>query len=243
MFLKNTLILRPHKLIQLMKKLIYNHPCDDNENDDGILDERTFENLCQPYIEQKQTLLALLKRFDLLCERISPTATNICKQYYVPSCIQRVYNEKIAAEKDEQSVVFYYLFDGYFPGKLTNDWINLYRFRFFFLESIFHQILVRTIKWTQLNHVAAPKLYYRRGKFIVDDQHLVILTVSSMKYARMKVQIIRNNPNNGNPITPVTTNVNTSKSHDEVNLQLADPTVVAKVSFFVVKRTNRIRSK
>lgn len=120
MFLKNTLILRPHKLIQLMKKLIYHHhhhQSDENENDDGILDERTFENLCQPYIEQKQTLLALLKRFDLLCERISPTTTTICKQYYVPSCIRRISTEKIFVEKDEPSVVFYYLFDGYFPGK------------------------------------------------------------------------------------------------------------------------------
>lgn len=121
MFLKNTLILRPHKLIQLIKRLVYNHHSE-NEYDDGIIDERTFENLCQPYIEQKQSLLALLKKFDLLCERILPssttTTTNIlCKQYYVPSCIKKVINEKIGTEKDEQSVVFYYLFDGYFPGK------------------------------------------------------------------------------------------------------------------------------
>jgi hypothetical protein len=119
MFLKNTLILRPHKLIQLIKRLVYNNDFE-NENDDGILDERTFENLCQPYIEQKQSLLALLKKFDLLCEKISPsttTATTICKQYYVPSCIKRIYNDKVLIEKDEQSVVFYYLFDGYFPGK------------------------------------------------------------------------------------------------------------------------------
>ena len=63
-----------------------------------------------------------------------------------------------------------------------------------FLESLFHQILVRTIKWTQSNYSSTPKLYYRRGKFVLDDQHLLILTASSMKYARMKVQIIRNNP-------------------------------------------------
>jgi len=118
MFLKNTLILRPHKLIQLIKRLVYNDNIE-NENDDGIIDERTFENLCQPFIEQKQSLLALLKKFDLLCERISSstTTTTICKQYYVPGCIKRIYNDKIIIEKDEQSVIFYYLFDGYFPGK------------------------------------------------------------------------------------------------------------------------------
>lgn len=117
MFLKNTLILRPHKLIQLMKKLIYSHQNGENDNDDGILDERTFEHLCQPYIDQKQTLLALLKRFDLLSERMSTSTTTICKQYYVPSCIRRIVSEKNLLEKDEPSVVFYYLFDGYFPGK------------------------------------------------------------------------------------------------------------------------------
>ena len=127
MFLKNTLILRPHKLIELIKKVVYNNNLE-NENDDGILDERTFENLCQPYIEQKQTLLALLKKFDLLCERVLPSTT-ICKQYYVPSCIRRSYNEKIVTEKDEQSVMFYYLFDGFFPGKIIE--IDYFGFVFF----------------------------------------------------------------------------------------------------------------
>jgi hypothetical protein len=117
MFLKNTLILRPQKLIQLVKRLIYSDHCE-HENEDGILDERTFEQLCQPFVEQKQSLLALLKKFDLLCERVSASSsTTICKQYYVPSSIRRVHSEKSAAEKDEQAVAFYYLFDGYFPGK------------------------------------------------------------------------------------------------------------------------------
>jgi len=106
----------------------------------------------------------------------------------------------------------------------------------FYLESLFHQILVRTIKWTQTNHVLPPKLYYRRGKFILDDQHLLILTASSMKYARMKVQIIRNNPNsNTNNTTTTTTNNNNNsntKPSDEINPQLVDPTIVAKVSFY-----------
>jgi len=101
----------------------------------------------------------------------------------------------------------------------------------FYLESLFHQILVRTIKWTQTNHVLPPKLYYRRGKFILDDQHLLILTSSSMKYARMKVQIIRNN-SNSNITIPTTTTNNTTKSQDEINPQLADPAIVAKVSFY-----------
>ena len=130
MFLKNTLILRPQKLIQLIKRLVSTNNMK-NQNDDGIIDERTFENLCQPFIEQKQSLLALLKKFDLLCERILPsssssssfslsspptTTTIICKQFYVPGCIQRRYNEKILIEKDEQCIAFYYLFDDYFPG-------------------------------------------------------------------------------------------------------------------------------
>ncbi|UJR31332.1 hypothetical protein I4U23_018830 [Adineta vaga] len=233
MFLKNTLILRPQKLIQLIKRLVCNNNSE-NENDDGIIDERTFENLCQPFIEQKQSLLALLKKFDLLCEftpstSSSTAATTSCKQYYVPGCIRRVYNEKIPIEKDEQSVMFYYLFDRYFP------------------ESLFHQILVRTIKWTQLNHVSTPKLYYRRGKFILDDQHLLILTASTMKYSRMKVQIIRTNPNtmtNNSTTTPNITTIasNSTKNQDEVNPQLADPVIVAKVRKFLESLLNDIKS-
>jgi hypothetical protein len=54
-----------------------------------------------------------------------------------------------------------------------------------------------------------------------------------MKYARMKVQIIRNNPNSNPNIPPTTTNNNnTTKSQDEINPQLADPAIVAKVSFY-----------
>ena len=118
MFLKNTLILRPQKLIQLIQRLIC-HDTSSHENDDGLIDERAFEMLCQPFIEQKQSLLALLKRFDLLCERQSPSSnTNNCKQYYVPSCIHPAHTEKINADKEEPSVIFYYTFDGYFPGNI-----------------------------------------------------------------------------------------------------------------------------
>ncbi|CAM4871739.1 unnamed protein product [Rotaria socialis] len=233
MFLKNTLILRPQKLFQLIKRLVCNDNTE-NENDDGIIDERTFENLCQPFIEQKQSILALLKKFDLLCERQSPSPTTkittTCKQYYVPGCIRRIYNEKPIAEKDDQCVVLYYLFDDYFP------------------ESLFHQILVRTIKWTQSTNVPPPKLYYRRGKFILDDQHLLILTALSMKYARMKVQIIRNNPNITNTTTSNTAttmnsnNNNNNKNQDEINPQLADPAIVAKVRKFLESLLNEIKS-
>ena len=94
-------------------------------------------------------------------------------------------------------------------------------------ESLFHQILVRTIKWTQLTYASSPKLSYRRGKFNLDDQHQLILSASSMKYARMKVQILRTDPSANNPLP---TNATTSKSHEETNQQLADPTIVAKVN-------------
>jgi hypothetical protein len=46
-----------------------------------------------------------------------------------------------------------------------------------------------------------------------------------MKYARMKVQIIRNNPNTNNTTT-----------NNEPNFQLADSIIVAKVSFYFRKK-------
>jgi hypothetical protein len=56
-----------------------------------------------------------------------------------------------------------------------------------------------------------------------------------MKYAQMKVQIIRNNPNTNNTPPTTTTNSNT-KPPDELNPQLADPIVVAKVSIFLLNK-------
>lgn len=47
----------------------------------------------------------------------------------------------------------------------------------------------------------------------------------------MKVQIIRNNVNSSTNNSP-TTNNNNNKPQDEINPQLADPTVVAKVRIF-----------
>ena len=49
-----------------------------------------------------------------------------------------------------------------------------------------------------------------------------------MKYARMKVQILRTNPPANSSLSNNTT---TNKSHEEINQQLADPAMVAKVSF------------
>jgi len=244
MFLKNTLILRPHKLIELIKKFVSN-PSADNQTDDGILDERTFEQLCQPFIEQKQIFLALLKKFDLLCEKYSPANTTLCKQYYVPSCIRKNSMEKYTTDKDDQSVVFYYLFDGYLPGKTKKNNLRMFSVKFIslfdFVESLFHQILVRTIKWTQTNHGSSPKLSYRRGKFLLDDQHILILTASSMKYARMKVQILRMNSNTNTNNSPSST-TNQTKTQDENNTQLADPNLVAKIRKFLESLLNELKS-
>lgn len=99
-----------------------------------------------------------------------------------------------------------------------------------FLESLFHQILVRTIKWTQSNNNSTADLYYRRGKFLLDDQHLLILTVLSMKYARMKVQILRLTP----PVTTstgLTSSTGNTTAREEPTALLADTALVAKVAF------------
>lgn len=137
MFLKNTLILRPQILIQLIQRLVYQ---DEIESDieDGLIDERMFEQLCQPFIEQKQSLLALFKRFDLLCERLNPSTNSTnCKQYYVPGRIRRAQTEKSIHDKEEPSVTFYYVFDGYFPGQSEKRQIRFGRNVSVFLQKVF----------------------------------------------------------------------------------------------------------
>jgi hypothetical protein len=63
----------------------------------------------------------------------------------------------------------------------------------------------------------------------------------------MKVQIIRNNSNttlNNTPTTTTTitsnTNTNNNKIQDEINPQLADPAIVAKVSIHIRLRNLEI---
>ena len=60
-----------------------------------------------------------------------------------------------------------------------------------------------------------------------------------MKYARMKVQILRTNPNSTSNNSPTTTN---NKPQDEVNSQLVDPSIVAKVRKFLESLLNEIKS-
>ncbi|CAF0933242.1 unnamed protein product, partial [Didymodactylos carnosus] len=191
MFLKNTLILRPQKLIEVIRRVIYDESNSTMDamvitsattsklsTEDGILDERLFDILCQPYFNQKNCLLGLMKKFDLLCDRSLPiqgVTSRTFKEYIVPGRVRNIYNEQQQlTDKEEQSVIFYYDFHGFFP------------------ESLFHRILVRTIRWTQSQNTSqTPKLHYKRGRFFLDDDHDLILTSAPIRYARMKVQIIR----------------------------------------------------
>ena len=66
-----------------------------------------------------------------------------------------------------------------------------------------------------------------------------------MKYARMKVQIMRSNSNinaNYSTNTANNNNNNNNKNQYDINLQLADPTIVAKVSFSTISRSEDIQN-
>ena len=69
---------------------------------------------------------------------------------------------------------------------------------------------------------------------MLDDQHILILTSSTMKYARIKVQIIRNSVATNGKLVHLTTNNHNNENHDDMNSELPEPILVAKVSLIKI---------
>lgn len=96
-FLRNTIILRPFKLIEIFNKVLYASEPIENMNSKlydqwkkfdkkGILEERLLDLLWQDEINQKPGLLGLMKKFDLICE-VTGAKQNfgIGREFLVPS--------------------------------------------------------------------------------------------------------------------------------------------------------------
>lgn len=103
-FLRNTIILRPFKLIEIFNKVLYALEPIDNMNaklsdqwkkfdKQGILEEQLLDVLWKEELSQKPGLLGLMKKFDLICE-LTGAKPNffISRQYLVPSRATLKYN-------------------------------------------------------------------------------------------------------------------------------------------------------
>lgn len=104
-FLRNTIILRPFKLIEIFNKILCasetRSALSEKMSDlwtkfdrQGVLDERLLDVLWKDEINQKPGLLGLMKKFDLICEKANAKENllNPGREYLVSSRASVKYN-------------------------------------------------------------------------------------------------------------------------------------------------------
>ena len=107
-----------------------------------------------------------------------------------------------SAQSNISIIEFFYDFGGFLPGnsrfccRFDSNWmLILVSFVSSSLESLFHRILTRTARWTLLkagaNWQTAVKLFYRKARFYLDENHDFILEMAPLRYARIRIQVVR----------------------------------------------------
>ncbi|XP_070564331.1 uncharacterized protein [Ptychodera flava] len=186
--LQNTVILKPQWLVDVFKRVITVKDIDKQWptfidswtklDQAGILEDRLINHMWRDVLEQKNTLLGLMEKFDLLCERIPPKylssgeSSNVQKSYYVPSRLRDHPNkEELTTQKTD--VIFYITFGGFLP------------------DGLFHRILTRAVRWSQEQGGHEPKLYHRMARFYLDEDHDFAVEMAAARFARIKVSVMR----------------------------------------------------
>ncbi|XP_063957362.1 probable serine/threonine-protein kinase roco4 [Lytechinus pictus] len=198
--LRNIVILNPQWLIDVFKQVIT--ILDHNEQDgivsdawttleDGILDDRLIQHMWTGFLEQKEALVQLMAKFDLICEapvmpgeqfqpeeektrysKVSDDAErDIKKRYYVPSRFSaRCSPEDIGQIKS--STDFYIDFRGFLP------------------DGLFHRLMTRAVRWMmETYNQSVNSLFYRQITIMIGKQHLAKLEMLPPHEATIKVTV------------------------------------------------------
>ena len=84
-------------------------------------------------------------------------------------------------------------------------------FNFFHIsENLFHRIVTRAARWTLMKNGTdlntSIRLYSNKARFYLDEKHDFLIEMAPIKYARIKIQIIRinheTNTNEESPLEP-----------------------------------------
>ncbi|KAL4235659.1 hypothetical protein ACF0H5_004054 [Mactra antiquata] len=186
--LRNTVILNPQWLINMFKHVISSSwkPQDKwnlikdkwtRLEDFGILEEPLLDTLWQEARDQKNILLGLLEKFDLICQKL-PSLSECQtidkvnnRSFYVPA---RVGSGNQTYDVGENDVTFYFDFHGFLP------------------RGLFQRIMTRTIRWSQDHGGQNPYFLHKQvARFYLDTEHDFVLEMAPKKYNRMKVVILR----------------------------------------------------
>ncbi|RMZ96122.1 neuralized PATS1 [Brachionus plicatilis] len=88
---------------------------------------------------------------------------------------------KVTSLKSSPSPDFFFVFLKYTGDQKT--------------EILFHRIITRTARWTLMKNGSdvnkSVKLYSNTARFYLDEKHDFVIELAPIKYARIKIQIIR----------------------------------------------------
>eukprot|EP00057_Strongylocentrotus_purpuratus_P014524 XP_011668998.1 PREDICTED: uncharacterized protein LOC752124 isoform X1 [Strongylocentrotus purpuratus] len=196
--LRDMVILNPQWLIDVFKQVIT--ILDPAERDgivsdawttleeDGILEDRLIQHMWQGFLEQKEALVKLMAKFDLICEapveqlqqeqqdgldaEVSNETEVVKKRYYVPSRLTSHCSlEEIGQIKS--STDFYVDFRGFLP------------------DGLFHRLMTRAVRWMGERDGEPVILFYRQISLMVDEEHHALLEMLPCHEATIKVTVFQ----------------------------------------------------
>eukprot|EP00057_Strongylocentrotus_purpuratus_P010616 XP_011665090.1 PREDICTED: uncharacterized protein LOC100889302 [Strongylocentrotus purpuratus] len=227
--LKDMVILNPQWLIDVFKQVIT--ILDPAEMDgivsdawatlekDGILEDRLIQHMWQGFLGQKEALVKLMAKFDLICEApverlqqaqqdgvdtevSNATGKVVKKRYYVPSRLtSHCSPEEIAQIKSS-----------------TDFYVD---FRGFLTDGLFHRLMTRAVRWMGERDGQPVNLFYRHISLMVDEEHHALLEMLPPREATIKVTVFKG--------------TFADSDHDGDNHQPPAPSAVKEVMDFVTE--------
>eukprot|EP00057_Strongylocentrotus_purpuratus_P016323 XP_011670797.1 PREDICTED: probable serine/threonine-protein kinase roco11 [Strongylocentrotus purpuratus] len=197
--LRDMVILNPQWLIDVFKQVIT--ILDPAERDgivsdawtslekDGILEDRLIQHMWQSFLEQKEALVKLMAKFDLICEapverlqqeqqdEVDTEVSNetekvVKKRYYVPSRLTSPCPQE-EIERIKSSTDFYVDFRGFLP------------------DGLFHRLMARAVRWMGERDGEPVNLFYRHISLMFDEEHHALLEMKPPHEATIKVTVYR----------------------------------------------------
>uniref|UniRef100_T1IR33 non-specific serine/threonine protein kinase n=1 Tax=Strigamia maritima TaxID=126957 RepID=T1IR33_STRMM len=187
----HTVIIDPEWLIEAFGKVFAASSNEDKWPDswnwisrlkkDGILEDGLINQIWADCKDQKPNLLALMDKYDLLCERKTLNTPDIIilqaqetKSWYIPSQLKKHQDVETWIPPENKSIQFYINFNGFLP------------------VSLYHKLVTKVLRWTQeISSYQQPKLSSRVAWFHLDADHDFLLQMSSIKLSRIKVIITK----------------------------------------------------
>eukprot|EP00057_Strongylocentrotus_purpuratus_P013660 XP_011668134.1 PREDICTED: uncharacterized protein LOC100891028 [Strongylocentrotus purpuratus] len=233
--LRDTVILNPQWLIDVFKKVITILDPDERDGnmsdawttleEDGILEDKLIQHMWRQFSEQKEFLIELMAKFDLVCEApvqqlqqeqqdgvdtevSNETEKVVKKRYYVPSRItSHCSQEEIGEIKG--SLDCYVDFGGFLP------------------DGLFHRLMARAVRWMGERDGEPVNLFYRHISLMVDEEHHALLQMSTPCEATIKVTVFRG--------------AVADSDHDGDSRKPPAPSAVKKVMDFVKRTLESLR--